>query len=169
MAGTTANYSFPYPTSSDLAKNGASAMQSLAVAIDTFISGSAGSGKLFNWASDATLVAQSTTGTAWAAKTDCRVLNFTVGKSGVIVVTLWAAGNHGTSGQGFKARVALSGGITTATNDITLRGTSSQASSVVGIFDATAGSNVTATLEMASTDSGTCTINSAEIYVMSLG
>ena len=39
MAGTTTNYAIPYPTSTDLVKDGATAQQSMATSIDTIMAG----------------------------------------------------------------------------------------------------------------------------------
>ena len=169
MAGTTTNYGFPYPTSSDLAKNGASAMQSLAEAIDTFVSGSSGVGALFRIYSDTTSTGQTQTGTTFTSKTDCQV-SFTTGKSGMFAVILWASGSNATSGEGWKARVLLSGGSSSATNDITLRNTSTEAGSVVWFFDGTPNTSSLATLQIASTSAGsTASVSTAEIMVVTFG
>ena len=169
MAGTTTNYGFPYPTSSDLAKNGAAAIQSLAESVDTFVSGSSGVGALFRIYSDSTSTGQTQAGTTFTSKTDCQV-SFTTGKSGMFAVILWAAGSNATSGEGYRARVLMSGGSSSATNDLQLRDTANQNGTIVGFFDGTPNTATLATLQIASTSSGsTASVTNAEITVVTFG
>lgn len=168
MPGTTPFYSFPYPTSSDLAKNGASAIQSLAQAVEDLLDGSA-TKPLLRFTSDTTSTSQTHNNNTYTNKTDCQVLNFPLGPSGKFLVLLWAAGNHPTSGQGVQARVALSGAFTGNTDEITLRNTANITGLTAGLFTGTANGNLTATLAMRSTDNTSCTITNATLWVVALG
>lgn len=88
MAGTTSNYGWSYPTSTDLVRNGASAIQTLASSIDSFIGGSSGTGKLINH----TTQSVAGTGTRGAASFAAlganpnKITNWQLGPSGVLAV-----------------------------------------------------------------------------------
>lgn len=169
MPGTTPQYLLPYPTSSDLAKNGASAIQTLAQAVEDVLDGSSAKA-MIRFDTDSTSTSQTTSNTAWELKTDCRVLNFTLGPSGKFAVLLWAAGSHPTAGTGIQARVNLTGAIATSTREITLRNTANISGTAFGVFTGTANATVTATLEMQVTAAGaTGTIANAQIWVVALG
>lgn len=168
MANTT-NYNFPYPVATDLAKNGYLDIQNLAQAVEDLLDGSA-TKPLIRFTNDVTSTTQTQSGTTYTNKTDCQVLNFPLGASGKFLVMLWAAGSHPTSGQGAQARVALSGAFTGNTDEITLRNTANISGFTAGLFTGTANANLTATLAMRATDTGSAaSIANATIWVVALG
>lgn len=176
MSGTTANYDFPYPTSTDLVRNGASAIQSLADGIDAYISGSSGTGKLFYIAgSDSTSTSQTTSSATYVTKSDCQVTGFSTGASGVFAVILWANLQPSADGNVARASVSISGAVSfTPTvggeSGMAIYNKNAQltAGSVMKIFDGTPNTSTTVTLNMASS-SGTSTVNDAFIQVICLG
>lgn len=175
MSGTTSNYAFPYPTSSDIVRNGAAAIQSLADGIDAYISGSSSAGKLFYIAgSDSTSTAQTTSSASYVSKTDCQV-TFNTGASGVFAVILWANLQPSAEGAIGRASVSISGGYTfsptvgaEAGMAIYNRNVQLITGQAVKVFDGTPNTSTTVTLNVASS-TGTMSCNDAWIQVICLG
>lgn len=173
MATTTTNYGFTIPQSTDLVRNGATAIATLGQNIDDYIAGSSASGKLFYIAgADSTSTAQSTTSATFVNKTDCQV-TFTTGKSGVFVVILTANVHTGTAGISAIASYDITGATTVAGDTgraVINRGTERIAASVVRVFDGTPSASCTVTLAMATSTAGTTAwVNDASIQVVCLG
>lgn len=173
MATTTTNYGWTVPQSSDLVKDGATAIATLGNDIDGYIAGSSASGKLFFIAgTDATSTAQTTTSTTFVDKTDCEV-TFTTGKSGVFMVILTANVHTSTNGVGAVASYRISGGATVAADSsraVLNRSTERIAASVMRMFDGTPNTSTTVTLAMQSGTAGTTvTVNDATIQVVCFG
>lgn len=175
MSGTTSNYAFPYPTGTDLVRNGATAMQSLADSIDSLIGGSSASGKLFYIAgSDSTSTAQTTSSATYVSKTDCQV-TFTTGASGVFAVILNANLAPSAEAAIVRATVAITGATTVSPSVgseagllVANRNVQLIAGSCIKLFDGTPNTSTTVTLNMASS-TGTATVNDAFIQVICLG
>lgn len=168
MAGTTTNYAFPYPTSGDLAKNGATSIQGLADAIDSYISGSSGAGKLFRIWTDSSSSPQTQSGTGWALKPDTQV-TFTTGASGMFLAILFVNGSHAAAGEAARARINFTGALTNDSQDVRCVGTVNQTQFMVQPFDGTGNASCTATLAMASTTTGQATISNAQIWIVTFG
>jgi hypothetical protein len=173
MATTTTNYGWTVPQSSDLVKDGATAIATLGNDIDGYIAGSSASGKLFFIAgTDSTSTAQTTTSTTFVDKTDCEV-TFTTGKSGVFMVVLTANVMTATAGTGASASYRISGGATVAADSsraVITRSTDRMQASVMRFFDGTPNTSTTVTLAMQSgSGSVTATVNDASIQVVCFG
>lgn len=173
MATTTTNYGFTIPQSSDLVRNGATAIATLGQNIDDFIAGSSATGKLFYIAGfDSTSTAQTTTSATFVNKTDCQV-SFTTGKSGVFAVILTANVHTSSAGTGCIASYDISGALTSAADNgraVINRSTERIQASQIRLFDGTPNTSCTVTLAMASGAAGTTvTVNEANIQVVCLG
>lgn len=172
MAGSTTNYGFTFPTSTDLVKNGATDIQGLANSIDTWLVGSGigSTGKAFNVYSYQGSTDQSTTATAITEKTGITT-TFTTGKSGLVVIIASIAGYPSTSTEsvfaGIKLYEGTSSGTTIFTSDqqrgVRFQGTSSNwgVGTFVRVFDLTPSVLHTLNLVMASSV-GTSTANVTE-------
>lgn len=184
MAGTTTNYGFAYPTSSDLVRDGATAIQTLAQNIDDFIAGSEGTNKLFDLIADSSYT---TTGTV-ASTTPANLTNIhtitpnpSSGKSGlVVVICRIRAALTGTAAATNTGYVALdiSGGISeSASVTKAMSVTSSTAGNVmtntsVYVYDmATPLTATTYKIQGWATTATNCTLNVYEsrITVLALG
>lgn len=172
MSGTTGNYAFPYPTNTDLVKNGAAAIQSLADSIDGFVSGSSGAGKLFQIFSDSSGSTQTTTSTSYVVKSDTSV-TFTTGKSGMFAVVLIASAESSVSGTGALCGFDISGGYTMSPVDslsVVNATTQRIQGSVAGFFDGTPSTSTTVSLAMKVGAGGaTATCVNARLYVVTFG
>lgn len=174
MATTTTNYGWTIPQSSDLVRNGATAIATLGQNIDDYIAGSSASGKLFYIAgTDSTTATQTTTSATFVQKTDCQV-TFTTGKSGVFVVILWA--NIETSANTARAIISydVSGGATVAASDsraVLSANTDRISGTVVYVHDGTPSTSTTVTLDMRTTTATTTTATCYEavLQVVCLG
>lgn len=95
MAGTTTNYALDYPTSTDLVRNGASAIELLATDVDTLLA--------TNYLNESTQVttttgySRATGSTTFGPFTGAPTQTFTTGKSGVTLVILTADCANSTS------------------------------------------------------------------------
>lgn len=151
MAGTTTNYAFPYPTSTDNVSDGATKIQSLADSIDSFISGSEASGKLFNFTAYEDTTNRTTTNCSTTPKnvTGASTIGstFVVGKSGFFAVIVSGnANNTTTAANGWVLGAQVSGsGITTTDVELSgdITGTSRAGGNSIKFFDATAGATIT--------------------------
>lgn len=174
MATTTTNYGFTIPQSSDLVRNGATAIATLGQNIDDFIAGSSATGKLFFIAgTDTTSTTQTTTSATFVQKTDCQV-TFTTGKSGVFAVILWA--NIESSATTARAIVSydVSGSTTVAAADgraVVTANTDRGSASVIYLHDGTPSTSTTVTMNMRTTTATTttATVYDAYIQVVCLG
>lgn len=173
MAGTT-GYGFTYPTSTDLVRNGASAIQTLATNIDDYISGSEASGKLIDIVADSTnTTAGSVTNTAYTDPTNNNTGSFTLGRSGVCVVNVWVRFANSVASTSNFVALNLSGAITQASSD-TVAGTHQNAANAYSqhffsvVYDGTPSTLVNFKLQ-AKSSSGTLTINSSRIQVITIG
>jgi hypothetical protein len=174
MAGTTANYGFAYPTGTDLVRNGASAIQTLADGIDSFIGGSSGSGKLFYIAADDTAAGSGTTTSATYTNSlgsAAITASFSTGKSGMFCVVVTANCLHSTATGIVSVSVDVAGALTSSATDtraIRLVGTATQAGTSVFFFDGNASTATTVKLA-AKTSAATATISAARIQVICMG
>lgn len=151
MAGTTTNYAFPYPTSSDSINQGANKIQELADALDSYISGSEATGKLFNFTAFEDTTNRTTTNCSTTPKnvTGASTIGstFVVGKSGFFAVIVSGnANNTTTAGNGWVLGAQVSG-AGMATTDVELSGditgTSRSGGNSIKFFDATGGATIT--------------------------
>ena len=156
MAGTTANYGFPYPTNTDYVRNGATAIQSLADGLDAFISDSEAANKLF----DRVQNQQLTTAYSRSVQTTFLTLNspstlsytFNLGKSGVALISFGGNINGGTAGVNYFVSPDISGasitgfGASQATS-IACTGTGRVSGSCTLLVDGTAGATVTVAIQ----------------------
>jgi hypothetical protein len=151
MAGTTTNYGFPYPTSTDLVRNGATAIQSFADSVDTFIAGSEAFGKLFNFerfedANNRTTLNCSTTPKNVTGATTIGT-TVTIGKSGFFAVIVSGNANNTTTAANGWVLGAQVSGAGMATSDVELSGditgTSRSGGNSIKFFDATGGATIT--------------------------
>jgi len=187
MAGTTSNYGFPYPTSSDYVRDGATAIQTLADGIDAFISDSEASNKLFDRVlniQSATAYSRSINNTGGPASNGFQTLNspssltysFTLGKSGVALVSFGGNISGATAGVVYFVAADLSGaGLTgfgaSQSQSIVTTGTSRGAGGATMVIDGTAGGTVTVAIQGKS-NSGTAsvvTLNDHFLTVLLLG
>lgn len=106
MAGVTTNYGIDYPTSTDLVRNGATAIQTVATDIDTL---------LFSNYLPVTTHVSTTTGysrasgtTTFGAFTGAPTQSITTGKSGKVVIILTADFANGTTANGMALSYTLS-------------------------------------------------------------
>lgn len=173
MAGTT-GYGFTYPTSTDLVRNGASAIQTLAENINDYIAGSEALGKLIDIVVDSTNTTAGTVlNTSYADPTNNNSGSFTLGKSGVCIVNVWVRfASSGAASSNFVA-LNLSGAITQASSDTVSGNHQNPANSYSQhffqvVYDGTPSTLVNYKLQ-AKSSSGTLTINSSRIQVITIG
>lgn len=176
MAGTTTNYAFPYPTSSDLVRDGATAIQSLADSIDSFIGGSEALGKLFDVA-DLQVSTSSTTAQVAPAviPTNPNSLSFTTGKSGLFMIIVQARLAHSAAGSQCWVSPDITGAVTSTSS--TLRGGMVTSGAVntggtvswIGIFDGTPSTSTTSNLHAWSSAGANMTVTWSRQTVLMLG
>ena len=173
MAGTTTNYAFPYPTSTDLVRNGASAIQSLADSIDTFISGSEASGKLFDVIDNLVTTSSTTTSTTPAViPTNPNSVTFTTGKSGLFMVIANAQMSNSAAANTSYISPDITGAVTStssANRAGAVPGTVRGSASWIGFFDGTGNTSTTINLHAWTSAAGTATITLSRITVLCLG
>lgn len=171
MAGTTPIYGFPYPTSTDLVKNGAAAIESLAESVEGLIAASPGVGGLFHIAgADSTSTTQTTTSSSYVTKSDCRV-TFTTGETGVFLVNFTAVCGGSASGTIARATLDLDGAVTSgpgANPNVTSEGTNRTGAGWSKVYAGTPNTSCTVTLAMSSS-TGTASVFDANIQVINLG
>lgn len=150
MAGTTTNYGFPYPTSTDLVRNGASAMQSLADSVDSFIAGSEAFGKLFNYDFLEDTTNRTATNCSSTPKnlTGASTLGYTfqLGKSGFFgILVSGNANNTSVAANGWALGASISGAGVTADVELStdLSGTGRGGGAAIKFFDGTPGGTIT--------------------------
>ena len=172
MAGTTSNYSFPYPTNTDLVRNGASAIQSLADSIDSFISGSEADGKLFSvTTTDVTTSTTTTATTPTNIPTQPNQTTFTTGKSGLFMVIVQARLTAPASTYAFVSP-SITGAVT-STADTLRSGTTYSNNAVtaswIAVFDGTPNTSTTINLQVWASGAGTTTITRSHCTVICMG
>lgn len=150
MAGTTTNYALDYPTSTDLVRNGATAIQTLATDVDTLLSST--------YIVQTTHISTNTTysrsgSTTFGAITGAPTQTITTGASGIVVIVLTAdIANSTTTGNGMALTYNLVG-PTTFTGGYAKAITTQNArtgASLVQLHALTANSSYTLTLQGAS-------------------
>lgn len=180
MAGTTSNYGFPYPTSTDYVRNGATAIQSLADGIDAFISDSEAANKLF----DRVVNTQSSTAYSRSVTTTFVTLNspssltytFTLGKSGVAMISFGGNINGATAGVNYfvgadVTGASISGFGAAQGTSIATTGTGRGGGASTIVVDGTPGGTVTVAIQGKSSSgtASTVTLNDHFITVLLLG
>lgn len=175
MAGTTTNYALDYPTSTDLVRNGATAIQTLATDIDTLLASSAPTGFLELGAEDTvapgTPSTTSSTTFVTVAGNSANSNTFTLGPSGVAIVILNVNAQHSLSTGWVAAGLEFSGGYTESISQarsIVVSGTVQQSATRTYLIRGTANSSVTATLAWR-VSAATGTLNSSVIQTLTIG
>lgn len=175
MAGTTSNYDFEYPTSGDLVRNGATAIQTLADGIDVKLASSAVDGFLVLGAEDSVAPASPSTTTSTTfvavAGNSANSNAFTLGPSGVAIVTLNVNAQHSSSTGWVAAGLDFTGAVTlpiSQARSIVLAGTVQQAAERTYLIRGTANTLVTATLYWR-VSGATGTLNSSVIQTLNIG
>ena len=167
MAGTTTDYALPYPTGSDLVRNGDNAIQSLAEAVADLLSGT-----FITVTEDTTSGTQTTNSTSFTNKTDCQV-TFTPGASGKFQVILEAHLDSLNTAATTVAGVDITGGLTQAATDsfsLKNENTNIVRAGTSKWFTATPGVSTTVTLAIRTTDgSYAAQVVSARIQVATVG
>lgn len=172
MASTTPNYGWAVPTSTDLVRDGATAVQTLGNTIDSFIAGSSGAGKLFNIVSDVTGLGGTTSSASYSAISGFTT-TFTTGKSGMFAVVVSARITNGGATTISYVAPQLSGAVTESASDnkaLIGYGTAFAGASQVYFYDGTP--NTSCTVAMYSKNStGTTTLTTAlgRIQVVTFG
>ena len=182
MAGTTPNYGFPYPTSTDYVRDGATAIESLADAIDAFVSDSEASNKLFDRVQsvdqNVTSYSRSVSNSGFVTLNAPTSLTYsvTLGKSGVALVSFGGNISGTTAGVLYFVGLDISGGGLTGFNASQARsiictgsGRGSGASTVV--VDGTPGATITIAVQGKSNNAtgSTVTLNDHYLTVLLLG
>lgn len=106
MAGTTTNYAIDYPTSSDLVRNGATAMQTMATDIDTLLATTYL--PVTTHVSTTTSYSRASGTTTFGALTGAPTQTITTGKSGIVAIILTADCANGTTANGMALSYTLS-------------------------------------------------------------
>lgn len=177
MAGTTTNYGFTYPTSSDLVRDGATAMQTLATDVDSFIAGSSGLGKLFEIVENQLITTAATcasVGSFANLTTGPNSGTFDLGKSGVCIIVTQARISNATGGYTGNNFIStnLTGGISASaavTRAGITTGTGSQTVSFIDIIDGTPGATVTYNVQGQVSSASTMNITWSKVTVINLG
>jgi len=107
MAGTTTNYAIDYPTSTDLVRNGATAMQTLATDVDTLLFSDYL--PVTTHVSTTTSYSRASGTTTFGNLTGAPTQSITTGKSGKVVVILTADCANGTTANGMALSYTLTG------------------------------------------------------------
>lgn len=171
MAGTTTNYGIDYPTSSDLVRNGATAMQTLATDVDTLLA----STTYLDPSSETTVAPgtpSTTTSTTFVAVTGNSANSVTIplGPSGVAIVNVIINAQHSSTGW-VAAGLQFSGDYTEAISQArsaVVAGSVQQSSERTYIIKGTANGSVTAALWWR-VSAATGTMNSSVIKYITIG
>ena len=172
MAGTTTNYAIDYPTSSDLVRNGASAMQTLATDVDTLLA----STTYLDPSAETTVAPgtpSTTTSTTFVAVTGNSANSVTIplGPSGVAIVTLNFNAEHSLAAGWVAAGLQFSGDYTESISQArsgVIVGTIQSSASRTYIIKGTASGSVTAALWWR-VSAATGTMNSSVIKYITIG
>lgn len=185
MAGTTSNYGFPYPTSNDYVRDGATAMQTLAEGIDAFISDSEASNKLFDRVVNqepTTAYSRSVSSTGGTYNNGFQTLNspssltytFTLGKSGVALVSFGGNISGATAGVVYFVGMDISGaglGSTFAAGQgrcIVTTGTARGSGGSTVVIDGNPGGTVTVAIQGKSSSGTASTVTLNDHFVTAL-
>lgn len=166
MAGTTTNYALPYPTGSDLLRNGDNAIQSLAEAVENLLDTS-----FITRTEDTGSSITSTTSTSYANRTDCQV-TFTTGASGVFQVILEVDLESTNTASAAVASVDITGALTQAATDtfsVKNQSLSLLRAGTSKFFVGTPKTSCTVTLAVRSSAGNNAIFNSARIQVVTFG
>lgn len=178
MAGTTPNYGFPYPTSTDNVSDGATKIQELAQKLEDFFD-LAESGTSFidvansSVLTDNTAYSRASVTTSWVNfNTPSSVsYTFTPRASGLMMLTF--SGNGKASGAvNWWISVDLSGGVTLAANksrSIAGTGTGNTSGATTFLVDGTANTAITCTVQAQASASTTVTLNDHMMQAVYLG
>ncbi len=181
MAGSTSNYGFPYPTSTDYVRNGATAIQSLADGLDAFISDSEAANKLFDrvvntQSSTAYSRSVSNAGFTTLNSPSSLTYSFTLGKSGVALVSFGGNINGSTGSVNYFVGPDITGASVSGFgaaqgSSIGSTGTGRGGGSSLLLIDGTPGGTVTVAIQgkSSSATASTVTLNDHYITVLLLG
>jgi hypothetical protein len=181
MAGTTTNYGFPYPTSTDLVRNGATAIQSFADSVDTFIAGSEALDKLFDRVrNDQVTSAYSRSVTSAAFNTlnspSSLTYTFTLGKSGVALITFGGNISGSNAAHVYYCTMDITGASITGfgasqSQAIVSSGTNRGSGGSTVVVDGTPGGTVTVAIQGKSNNAtaSTLTLNDHFLTALLLG
>jgi len=181
MAGTTTNYGFPYPTSTDYVRDGATAIESLADAIDAFVSDSEASNKLFDrvlntQSSTAYSRSVSSTGFVTLNSPSSLTYTFNLGKSGVALISFGGNMNGATAGVNYFVGpditgASISGFGAAQGSSIATTGTGRGGGACTLVVDGTPGGLVTIAIQGKSSSgtASTLTLNDHHITALLLG
>jgi len=171
MAGATTNYSIDYPTSTDLVRNGATAMQTLATDVDTLLGGTYLTVNAEDTVAPGTPSTTTSTTFIATAGNSANSNTFTLGPSGVAIVILNVNAQHSSTTGWVAAGLEFSGGYAESISQarsIVLAGSAQQAATRTYLIRGTASSSVTATLYWR-VSGATGTLNSSVIQVLEIG
>jgi hypothetical protein len=181
MAGTTSNYGFPYPTSTDYVRNGATAIQSLADGLDAFISDSEAANKLFDRVlntQSSTAYSRSVSSTGFVTLNSPASLTYsiTLGKSGVALISFGGNINGATAAVNYFVGLDVTGasisgfGAAQGTS-IATTGTGRGGGAATILVDGTAGGTVTVAIQgkSSSATASIVTLNDHYITAVLLG
>ena len=169
MSGTTTNYGIPYPTSGDLVRNGATAIQSLADSIDVKLEGFA------NFSAEGTVIPgtpSTTTSTSYVvtAGQSANTVVHGLGPSGTAIIILTVDVGNSTTAQ-TSASLSFTGAVSQSVSQyraVTLFGTGRQTGTAVYFINGTPNSNVNCILNYR-VSSGTGTMYSSRIHALNIG
>lgn len=177
MAGTTTNYGFPYPTSTDNVSAGAAKIQELAQSIEDFFDTAAGASAFIGLGGNSDLTVSTaysrSVGAAFATLNSPSSLTytFTPRASGLFMVNFSGNGKNSITSNWWIS-VDVSGGATLAAGQarsISGSGTGIQSGGFSFVLDGTANTSITLAVQGKSTSTGTVTLNDHMIQVVYLG
>jgi hypothetical protein len=176
MAGTTTNYGFPYPTSTDNVSDGATKIQELAQKLEDFFDNAESSTAFIDIGNNSDLTvttAYSRTVTAFATLNSPSSLtySFTPRASGLFLVNFSGNGKNSISSNWWISP-DISGGATLAASQaraIVGSGTANESGGCSFVVDGTANTAITIAIQGKSTSSGTVTLNDHMLQVVYLG
>jgi hypothetical protein len=181
MAGTTTNYGFPYPTSTDLVRNGATAIQSLATALDAYISDSEAVDKLIDRVRNdqvTTAYSRSVSSTGFVILNSPSSLSytFTLGKSGVALVIYGGNISGATAGVTYYVSTEITGASITGfgasqSQAIVCTGTNRSSGGATMLVDGTPGGTVTVAIhgKSSSATASVVTLNDHFLTAVTIG
>jgi hypothetical protein len=178
MAGTTTNYSFPYPTSTDNVSAGAAKIQELAQSLEDFFDGAEAGSAFIDVANSSELddnTAYSRTGvtTSFVAFNSPSSVSytFTPRASGLIMLNFSGNGKASTN-VNWWISVDVSGGATLAANkarSIAGTGTGITSGATTFLLDGTANTAITCVVQAQAASSATITLNDHMMQAVYLG
>lgn len=169
MAGTTTNYNLQYPTSGDLVRNGATAIQTLADGVDTNLAVFADPG-VETTVNPGTPSTTTSTSYIVTAGNSANTVVHTLGASGIALVILTCDMSNSTTAQ-TSGTLSFSGAMVQSASQyraVTVFGTGRQTGTAMFIVSGTAKTDVNCILNWR-VSSGTGTMHSSRIYAINLG